>query len=96
MRNILRIALITVVMSTFSSKLEAQIDTLFWFATPWVTPDHDGNTQLAYRISTFGNPATIRIQQPAATYDTTFVVPANSIANKPLELVMVFDEFAGI
>lgn len=88
MRNILRIALITVVMSTFSSKLEAQIDTLFWFATPWVTPDHDGNTQLAYRISTFGNPATIRIQQPAATYDTTFVVPANSLANIPLNHIV--------
>jgi gliding motility-associated-like protein len=63
---------------------QAQIDSVFWFAPPWVTPDHDGNTQMAFRISTFGNAATVRIQQPASTYDTTFVVPANSLADVPV------------
>lgn len=61
--------------------VHAQVDTLFWFAPPWVTPDHDNNVQIALRISTFSNPATVRIQQPASTYDTTFVVPANSLAS---------------
>ncbi|MDX2360674.1 MAG: PKD domain-containing protein [Crocinitomicaceae bacterium] len=66
------------------SKVQAQIDSVFWFAAPWVTPDHDGNVQMAFRISTFGSPATVRIQQPAATYDTTFVIPANSLADVPV------------
>ena len=73
---------------TSAQKLNAQIDTLFWFATPWVTPDHDGNVQLAYRISTFGNPANIRIQQPASAYDTVFTVPANSLASIPLNHIV--------
>jgi len=66
------------------TKVQAQIDTVFWFAAPWVTPDHDGNTQMAYRISTFNNPANVRIQLPALGYDTSFFVPANSLANVPM------------
>lgn len=69
-------------------QVKAQIDTLFWFAAPWVTPDHDGNTQLAFRISTFNNPASVRIQLPAGTYDTTFAVPANSLASIPLNHIV--------
>lgn len=76
--------LLLVVMNLSASKVNAQIDTLFWFAAPWVTPDHDGNTQMAFRISTFNNPANVRIQMPALTYDTTFFVPANSLANVPV------------
>ena len=30
-----------------SNNINAQVDTLFWFAAPWVTPDHDNNVQLA-------------------------------------------------
>ncbi len=70
------------------SKAEAQVDTVFWFAPPWVTPDHDGNVQLAFRISTFNNPANVRIQLPAGTYDTTFFVPANSLASIPLNHIV--------
>lgn len=67
---------------------QAQVDTLFWFAAPWVTPDHDGNVQLAFRISTFNAPANVRIQLPSGTYDTTFVVPANSLASIPLDHIV--------
>lgn len=70
------------------NKVNAQIDTLFWFAAPWVTPDHDGNVQLAFRISTFGAPANVRIQLPTGTYDTTFVVPANSVASISLDHIV--------
>ena len=73
-------------MSTDSA--QAQIDTVFWFAPPWVTPDHDGNTQMAFRISTFSAPATVRIQMPAATYDTTFTVPANSLFSKDVNHIV--------
>jgi gliding motility-associated-like protein len=57
----------------------AQIDTVFWFAAPWVSPDHDGNRPMAFRISTFDNPTTVRVQQPASVYDTTFTVGPNTV-----------------
>lgn len=79
---------LTLLLSVASEKAVAQIDTLFWFAAPWVTPDHDGNVQMAYRISTFSNPATVRIQQPEATYDVTFSIPANSLFSVPLESIV--------
>jgi gliding motility-associated-like protein len=61
---------------------KAQVDTLFWFAAPWVSPDHADNKPMAFRISTFGQATTVRIQQPASTYDTTFTVAANSLFSK--------------
>lgn len=75
-RIILLLALIFTVGS-FESK--GQIDSIFWFAAPWVTPSHAGNTPLVLRISTFNAPTTVRVYQPAGTYDSTFVVPANSL-----------------
>lgn len=70
------------------TSLQAQIDTVFWFAAPWVTPDHDGNVQMAFRVSTFGAPATVRIQMPTATYDTTFTVPASGLVSVPLSHIV--------
>lgn len=75
-RIILLLALIFTVGS-FESK--GQIDSVFWFAAPWVSPSHAGNTPIALRISTFNTPTTVRVYQPAGTYDSTFVVPANSL-----------------
>ncbi|HEY1039185.1 MAG TPA: IgGFc-binding protein [Bacteroidia bacterium] len=65
-----------------SPGLKAQIDTVFWFASPWVTPDHADNKPMAFRISSFGQLTTVRIQQPASTYDTTFTIAANSLFSK--------------
>ncbi len=62
----------------------SQIDTAFWFAAPWVTPDHWHRDAIKLHIATFSAPTTtVRVRQPAALtfsnlYDTTFVVPANS------------------
>lgn len=70
------------------SNVQAQIDTVFWFAAPWVTPDHDGNTQLAFRISSFSNPSNVRLQLPSQGFDTTFVVPANSVSSIPLNHIV--------
>jgi len=61
----------------------AQIDTAFWFAAPWVTPDHANRRPIKLHISTFAAPSTtVRVRQPAAIapnkYDTTFSIPANS------------------
>lgn len=61
------------------SESNAQIDSVFWFAAPWVTPSHAGNTPVVFRISTFNVATTVRVYQPAGTYDSTFVVPPNSL-----------------
>lgn len=79
MRNYITILLTMLALTFNASKADAQIDTAFWFAAPWVTPDHAGNTPIALRISTFNAPTTVRVYQPAGTYDSTFVVPANSL-----------------
>ena len=71
-------------MLAISPALKAQIDTVFWFAAPWVTPDHAQNKPMSFRISSFGQATTVRIQQPASTYDTTFTVNANSLFSKDL------------
>jgi len=70
------------------TSVNAQIDTVFWFAAPWVTPDHDGNIQMAFRVSTFGAPANVRIQIPTGTYDTTFTVPASGLVSVPLSHIV--------
>lgn len=70
----------TIVVLIFNvQQSSAQIDSVFWFAAPWVTPSHAGNTPIALRISTFNSPTTVRVYQPAGTYDSTFTVPANTL-----------------
>lgn len=77
------ILLFTTLFILFGTKsVNAQIDTVFWFASPWITPDHTGIRPVAFHFSTFGNPTTIRIQQPSSTYDTTFTVAPNSLFTK--------------
>lgn len=76
----IRFSLILLILNLlFSTHSKAQIDSVFWFAAPWVTPDHAGNTPLVLRISTFNTPTTVRVYQPAGTYDSTFIVPPNSL-----------------
>ena len=76
--------LILVLLIGFSQPILSQIDTVFWFAAPWVTTGHANNVPLALRLSSFGNPTTVRVRQPAATFDTTFVIPANSLISESL------------
>jgi len=59
--------------------LKAQIDTVFWFAAPWVTTGHANNVPIVMRISTFSNNTTVRVHQPVGAYDSTFTVSANSL-----------------
>ncbi len=75
------IALFTtlLVLAVNVKQSSAQIDSVFWFAAPWVTPNHSGNTPIALRISTFNKPTTVRVYQPAGAYDQTFLVPPNSL-----------------
>lgn len=75
----LKILFILLLFLSFSPSSKAQIDTVFWFAAPWVSPGHASNVPVALRFSTFSNPTTVRIYQPAGAYDTTFTVAANAL-----------------
>ena len=80
------IVLFVWLMST--NEVQAQIDTTFWFAAPWVTPDHAQNYPMAFHFSTFNNPTVIRLRQPASSYDTTFNVAPNSLFSKEITHIL--------
>lgn len=82
------IILLTSFIFGFAHLASSQIDTAFWFAAPWVSPSHAGNTPIALRISTYGTPTTVRVYQPAGTYDSTFVVPANTLNSHFLDPIV--------
>ena len=88
MKSLSKIFVVLSLVFVTSSNISAQIDTNFWFAAPWVTPDHDDRDPIYFHFSTFGTPTTVRIQQPASTYDTTFTVPANSLFSKAVHFMM--------
>lgn len=77
LRQLLLALILIFTLNSFESK--SQIDSVFWFAAPWVTPNHSGNTPVAFRISTYNKPTQVRVYQPAGTYDSTFIVPPNSL-----------------
>lgn len=73
------IILLIVFMCKFGSNF-AQIDTAFWFAAPWMTPDHWWKEDVVMHFAgTAGT--TVKLRQPAMTgpnkYDTTFIIPAS-------------------
>jgi hypothetical protein len=76
--------LLLVLLILGSKPVLSQIDTVFWFAAPWVTVGHAGNTPVVMRLSSFNNATTVRVRQPASTFDTTFVIPANSLVSESL------------
>ena len=59
--------------------LHAQIDTAFWFAAPDLAADHQ-QTPIQFCFTTFDQPATITIEQPANSDFTPFTLtlPADS------------------
>ncbi|MCW3076317.1 MAG: domain containing protein [Bacteroidetes bacterium] len=74
-----------VVLLFFTLKVSvsfAQIDTAFWFAAPWVTPDHHWKDNYVLHISSFNSASTtVRLRQPSAIspnrYDTTIILGPN-------------------
>lgn len=88
MKRMKYVILLLILAKMSFTNVNAQVDTVFWFAAPWVTPDHDNNVQMAFRISTFGAPANVRIQMPTATYDTVFTVPASGLVSVPLSHIV--------
>jgi gliding motility-associated-like protein len=77
------IILLIVFMCKFGVSF-AQIDTAFWFAAPWVTPDHWWRDSIYMRFS--GTPGTqVKMRQPAISginkYDTIFTIPTTGYFN---------------
>ncbi len=68
-----------------SNTSKSQIDTSFWFAAPWITPDHWWKDDIKLHISTFSTTTTVRLRQPGAIapnkYDTTIIIPPFSTFN---------------
>lgn len=77
-----RLLLMLLIVS--SESMVSQVDTVFWFAAPWVTPGHAQNTPVKMRLSSFNNLTTVRVRQPAGTFDTTYTIPANSLISQSL------------
>lgn len=67
---------------------QSQVDSVFWFAAPWVTPSHAGNTPVKLRISSFNTTTTVTISQPAGTYTNTITIPPNSLASVDLSSIV--------
>lgn len=84
----LKIIFILLIFLSFSPNSKAQIDTVFWFAAPWVSPGHAGNVPVALRFSSFSNPTTVRIYQPAGAYDTTFIMAPNALKSVFLDHII--------
>ena len=80
--------ILLVVLLAFSTPVLSQIDTVFWFAAPWVTVGHANNIPVVMRLSSFNNATTVRVRQPASTFDTTFVIPANSLVSESLSHII--------
>ncbi len=82
MRKITKIVLMLFLLIRVTPSI-GQIDTCFWFACPFVTPDHTFRQDYKMHIGTFNTPNTVvRLRQPSAIapniYDTTINIPANT------------------
>src|SRR5690554_249707 len=83
-----KILILLIAFMSFSHVSESQVDSVFWFAAPWVTPSHAQNVPVMFRISTFNKATTVRIYQPAGGYDNTVVVPPNSLESVDLSVII--------
>ena len=73
---------------SFVQVAQSQIDSVFWFAAPWVTPSHANNVPVMLRLSSFNSATTVKIYQPAGAYTNTIVIPPNSLASVDLSAII--------
>jgi len=83
-----RCLLILLILS--SKSVLSQVDTVFWFAAPWVTTGHAQNVPVKLRLSTFSNTTTIVIRQPSlgGVYNNTITVAPNSLQTVDLSALV--------
>jgi len=76
--------IVLVIALVFRFGAQAQIDTAFWFAAPWTTPDHWWKDNIVLHLSSFNTATTVvRLRQPAIAsgpnkYDTTITLGPNT------------------
>ncbi|MBO4488716.1 MAG: gliding motility-associated C-terminal domain-containing protein [Bacteroidales bacterium] len=63
----------------------AQIDNLFWFAAPYISPNH-AHDPITFCFTSFSNPATVTISQPANPSFTPVTVNLNPYSLYTLNL----------
>ena len=97
--HIKRLALLCLFVLALSSRLEAQIDTDFWFVVPELSyRGNTGGTPGRLRMATLELEAAVTIRMPANPYhpilnptgfpDTVIIIPANSAAELDLSHLM--------
>lgn len=62
--NLMKSFWATLLLVMLSGSLSAQIDNLFWFAAPEISPNHQ-HDPITFCFTSFSNPATVTISQPA-------------------------------
>lgn len=67
------------------TSLGAQIDNLFWFAAPYISPNHAHNP-ITFCFTSFSNPATVTISQPANPGFTPVTVNLNAYSLYTLDM----------
>ncbi len=72
------------------NRLNAQIDTIFWFVAPEVAQTH-GDRPIVFRFASLGNPATITITQPANPLFPTQTVNLGANAAQTVDLTPWID-----
>lgn len=73
-----------VVFIVLAFSASSQIDTLFYFAPPWVTPDHDDKVPIRFHVSSFSAPlTTVWISQPSSplSFDTMFFMTPGQLVD---------------
>ncbi|PKR81322.1 hypothetical protein CW751_04500 [Brumimicrobium salinarum] len=83
-----KILILLFAVMAFAKVSEAQVDSVFWFAAPWVTPSHSDNVPVKFRISTFNQTTSVRLYQPAGGVDITVSIPPNSLESIDLSTII--------
>lgn len=73
-----------------ASVAQAQIDTTFWFAAPYVCHGH-AYKPVVFRISTYSNPANITISEPANSNFTSYSFHLGSYSDTTIDLTGQLD-----
>ena len=73
------------IATTLAISLRAQIDNIFWFAAPEISPNHAHNP-ITFCFTSFSSPATVTISQPANPSFTPVTVNLNAYSYYALDV----------
>jgi gliding motility-associated-like protein len=73
------------IATTLAISLRAQIDNVFWFAAPEISPNHAHNP-ITFCFTSFSSPATVTISQPANPAFTPVTVNLNAYSYYALDV----------